>query len=331
MGRLGASRRSRATAGNRAPRDANAGADPRRAERRGAARDDRALRGRTSLLGGGCRAHRRGRLRRALPPAAGRRRTDRDAASRLSVHRAHLLRARAAGHGAPSPGARVAGAGDRARVRPGGRVMTRAAWIDPGNDPRGDLTTRFGITDPYFDGRWLLTKPNPSEYLRGVRAKGFAPGVYLCSQGDGWPSASSTKPETWATWAYNMIQKQIAPGTSGSFPKVHLNCETHDPAWLLAMLKQWRAHSPKRETALVIEGMQGGWFKAVARQISSDLGVTVIAEAFHGNMVRSESADVLIDLVNAQTTLSHAGVCLDAAQLGDWWGVNVPAVAFTQG
>lgn len=214
--------------------------------------------------------------------------------------------------------------------------MSRALWVDAGNDLDVAKAKANEITDPYFDGRWLAAingpgSRTPLSYLTSYKQQGYAPGIFLCSQGDGWPNAQTTKPADWADWAYDLVQHTIAPGTSGSFPKVHLNCEIHDAGWLLAMLKRWRSHSPKRETALLIEGMQGGWFKAVARQISWDLGVTVIAEAFHGNMVRSESADVLLDLVNAQTALSHAGVCLDAAQLGDWWGVNVPAVAFTQG
>src|SRR5574337_255854 len=334
MGRLGASRRSRATAGNRVARDAHAGTDPHRTERRDPPRDDRALRRRTSLLGSGCRARRPGRLRRALPTPSRKRRADSDAPSRLPVDGARLFRACPAGHGETPPGACVAGAGDGTRVRPGGGIVTpdRSCWIDPFNDARGDLKTRFGITTPVFDGRWLAAKDpvGALAYLKAARAKFGGAGIYLCSQGEdslgAWPNASTTDPVKWASWANDMVQRKIAPGTGGSFPVVHLNCETHNGVWIIQMLAQWRKHQPKRETALLIEGMQGGWFKAIASGVAA-LNVTTYAEAFHGPMTRSESEAVLRDLLAAGVPYERAGVCLDASQLGDWWS----GVAFSQG
>src|SRR5574337_903804 len=160
--------------------------------------------------------------------------------------------------------------------------MNRGVWVDKNSDGRGDLKSKFGITEPYFDATWIAAKTNPRSYLAS-NPSGLAGHLYICGQGPGWIDASKTAPAVWAKQASDLVQK-CAPGTHGSEVKVHLNVELHDPDWLLAMLKQWRRYQPKRWTALVIEGMQGGWFGKVAVAISV-LDVPVYAEAFHGQMV----------------------------------------------
>lgn len=109
------------------------------------------------------------------------------------------------------------------------------------------------------------------------------PGLYLCSQGEGWPSADTMTPVAWADWAYDKVQKQIAPGTAGSFPKVMLNCETHDANWVIAMLKRWRAKSPRRETYWSPEGRQAGLFNPAQIQALNDMNIGVSPQAYTGH------------------------------------------------
>lgn len=154
----------------------------------------------------------------------------------------------------------------------------RAIFVDEGNDADYVLLLANQITDPYFSVRDPRVTLN---YLNGVVGRGFHPGLYACSQGDGWPNANSTAPDKWADWMYQEVLG-IAPGTSGSYPKVMLNCETHDADWIMAMLKRWRSHSPRRETYYSPEGRQAGIFSRSQVDAINSLGVHVCPQAYKG-------------------------------------------------
>lgn len=202
--------------------------------------------------------------------------------------------------------------------------MIRQCWIDEGNDARGDLHSMFGITDPIFSVR----DPRVTRsYLDGQKAKGYAPGLYLCSQGEGWPSHHDLSGRAWADWAYNEVQVRIAPGTSGSYPKVHLNCETSDAVWLVTMLKRWRARSPKRETSLLIEGRKAGIFSPDQVTAINSLGVYVCIELCAGDMTPHPEGFATLPMLRAGFDPLWLYGVYDAKNLPyDWQGV-----AFTQG
>lgn len=154
----------------------------------------------------------------------------------------------------------------------------RAIFVDEGNDAAYGLLLANQITDPYFSVR----DPRVTiSYLNGVVGRGFHPGLYACSQGVGWPSADTTAPAEWADWMYEQV-KHIAPGTSGAYPKVMLNCETHDAAWIVSMLKRWRAHSPRRETYYSPEGRQAGIFSPAQVAAINAMEINVCPQAYRG-------------------------------------------------
>lgn len=197
----------------------------------------------------------------------------------------------------------------------------RAVWIDHGQDASYHRLVSEGITDPYFDARDpRLTR----SYLAGVKAE-FAklgvtssPGIYFCSQGDGWPGSSKTAPKVWAKWAYEKTQ-QIA-GDDKTL-KVILNCETHDVQWVVSMLKAWRSHSPRRDTLWSPEGHQAELFRGVKLP-----NVQVGPQCYVGNMQRIESASE-VQAWAAVVPVDRIVPVLDASALGGWW----TGVAFTQG
>ena len=201
--------------------------------------------------------------------------------------------------------------------------MIRQLWIDDGNDARGDLKSKFDITDPIFSVRDpRITRA----YLDSVQAKGYHPGLYLCSQGEGWPSHDSMTGRQWADWAYSEVQR-IAPGTSGSYPKVHLNCETSDAAWLVSMLARWRSHSPRRETSLLIEGRKAGIFAPDQVAMINNSGVYVCIEVCQGDMTPHPEGTCALPMLRAGFSAARLYGVYDAAHLPwDWQGV-----AFSQG
>lgn len=153
----------------------------------------------------------------------------------------------------------------------------RAIWVDENNDPAWHLLKDF--TDVYVsvrDPRVTLT------YLNGIAGRGFHAGLYACSQGTGWPNPTTHSGPAFADWMYEQVQVRIAPGTMGSFPKVMLNCETHDVEWLVAMFKRWRKRSPRRETYWSPEGRQAGLWSPAQVKVLNDLAIRVVPQAYRG-------------------------------------------------
>jgi len=218
--------------------------------------------------------------------------------------------------------------------------MPRQAWIDQPQQPDYIKLGKHQITDPIFDGRWLAGLPKPLEYLNGVRLKIGGPfkmsnpGAYFCAQGtDGlgaWPSYNDLSGEEWADWAYDLLQKKIAPGTSGSFPCAHLNPETDDVDWQLAMLRRWRDHSPKRLTVWTPVAHKANVFRAVGWELAA-LDIVVGPQCYVGNMERVESSNEVQAWVDIGIPAKRVWPFLDAADLGAWWGEIAGAVVFTQG
>ena len=199
----------------------------------------------------------------------------------------------------------------------------RSLWIDEGNDADSARMVSHGITEPIYsvrDPRVTLS------YLGTIKAKGFNPGLYMCSQGEGWPSHHDLTGKEWADWAYKEVQR-IAPGTAGSYPKVHLNCETSDAAWLVAMLTRFRAHSPRRETYLLIEGRKAGIFSPDQVAAINNTVVFICPEFCTGDMTPHPEGFVTLPMLRAGFLSKFLYGVYDAANLPyDWQGV-----AFTQG
>jgi len=199
----------------------------------------------------------------------------------------------------------------------------KSVWVDHGNDLDPVLLAKHDITQPYYDVR----DPRIDlAYLERERDRGYSPGLYLCSQGDGWPSAMKMTGPEWADWAYQTVLK-IAPKTSGTFPRVLLNCETHSASWLQSMIKHWRAHSPRRWTAWSMEGHQGGWMTAAFVQTVAPLIDCFMPQAYTGPMLRDESDRVVIDLITRGIPASKIYCMYKASEIGYWW----EGCAFTMG
>lgn len=211
-------------------------------------------------------------------------------------------------------------------------MSMRACWVDGNNDADYAKLARHGITDPYFDARWVAAKANPLTFLSSVREKGFTPGLYLCSQGEGWPSHDDLSGREWADWAYELVQRKIAPGTRGDFPRVCLNCEIHSADWILEMLLRWRARSPRRWTSWSMEGHQTGWMTSSASaevlgfaETVAPLLQAVHPQAFRGDLTRLESDRVALEMVAAGFPIEKVFCVYAADDLGEWWdGVVLP-------
>jgi hypothetical protein len=207
-------------------------------------------------------------------------------------------------------------------------VTECSAWVDPPSDPDPVKFANNGISIAYFDGRWLAAKADPLAYMTLWRKKlnGSSIGIYFCDPWQ-WPGISMD-PVKWADWLYVTVQMSIAPGTFGDFPRVDLNYEQDDPAWILAALRQWRKHSPRRTTAFVTQSHKASVYTTIAHALT-ELNITVKPECFVGSqMERVESAAEV--LAWQMIGVKRVEPMLDGSQMAAWWN-QAPATAFTQG
>ena len=187
----------------------------------------------------------------------------------------------------------------------------RGVWIDKGQEPDYAKLASLSITEVCFD----IRDPALSRaFLQHVQGQGFAPGVYACSQGEGWPTSLSGA--QFSDW----VETRVRPlNVSQNIPFVHLNSETHDVTWLVSMLNRWRELRPKKRTLWGFEGMQGGLFTPPDVDLIEGLNLEYGPQSYTGSMERLESATVVLDLVTRGFSAERIHPFLDAAQLGVWW------------
>ena len=202
--------------------------------------------------------------------------------------------------------------------------MSRAVWADEGNDAADAVLRKNGITQVFFSVR--DTKYATLDHLNEIKQRGFDPGLYLCAQGDGWPGPPQMSGSEWADWAYQKVQKEIAPGTSAGFPLVDLNCEVDSPGWIKDMITRWRTHSPRRVTAWSMACHKYPLFQGISDTIAKS-GFYLKPQAYTGLNERVESSAEVLGWAALGIPAVRIQPFLLADQLGLWWS----GTAFTQG
>lgn len=206
----------------------------------------------------------------------------------------------------------------------------RAIFVDENNETDIGLCQTHGITSPFLSVRDSRTTLTVLEQLRDKH--GMSPGLFACSQGTGWPHPTTHSGPGFADWLYSKVNT-IAPGTKGGFPKVMLNCETHDTQWIMSMLKRWRKHSPYRETYYCPEGRQAGIFSKTDVAQINQMGIYVVPQAYRGEEkvpYEPHYPGVIDEMLKAGFNPNRLFLCWDGA-----WKQHLPynwqGFIFTQG
>jgi hypothetical protein len=199
--------------------------------------------------------------------------------------------------------------------------MSRAVWVDAGNDPDYAKLADNGITWPYFD---IREQRLTDAYLDAVRAHPAIDGcgVYVV-----------------ASWLPGFTGPQLAEWTDARLraigwlgnPPVMFDIEGTQfdvQGYVLPCLRRWRELRPKRITDLTIEGHKGSLFTP-ADVINVVAKVRwVVPQCYNGAMTQVwDSAAMLHDLTAHSFPPASVYPFLDAAHLGEWW----EGFAFTQG
>lgn len=196
----------------------------------------------------------------------------------------------------------------------------RAVWVDEGNGPNWDKIHRNNITWVFVS----LEDTRVTQHLQEILDHGFKAGVYAAW--NWYPNLSGAE---FATRVHTRL-KAVWPQATNGFPKVQLNDETHDPARIVGMLRQWRKHRPGTDTSWTLEGMQGGWFTPELVQTVITSRVRVVPQAYYGSMAPGQVYDSLAtarDLTKRGIPDKMISPFYDGAQLPAFW----EGWAFTQG
>ena len=186
--------------------------------------------------------------------------------------------------------------------------MTRSLWLDRFTGPDPNKIRSYDITCVYEDIR-DATKAS----VDANAALCGASGVYACWN---WPEAPATG-RAFADWVNNELKR--CDLLEVDKPRVHLNSENDDPAYVAAMLKRWRAHRPTRVTGWTMQSHKSAVYTGIVGTIVQTR-VAVLPQCYHGPdnaIVRTESAAEVEAWRDLGVTLVEP--MLYAGALGDWW------------
>lgn len=100
--------------------------------------------------------------------------------------------------------------------------------------------------------------------------------------------------------------------TAQAHPAYRFDIERHDPAYLLAWLREWRALRPTRATEWTLEPRQRGWFTPeLISTLRLDVHLTVIPQTFRGRM-QPVAQDAVWRELAAALVPTQVKLCYDA-------------------
>ena len=200
----------------------------------------------------------------------------------------------------------------------------RWIWIDAGNDAAWHTLAEHGIAGEFYCGEDPVA--DVARRLEASRAHGHVGGIYVAWNWANIPQDGGG----FAEWTHEYVQEveALLPVKSGSYPKVQLNHEGHDPDVILDMLHRWRQLRPTKDTSWSPEGMQGGWMSGLFAAEVKNLKIRVVPQCYNGAMTQVwDSLAVARDLTKRGFPDALVSPFYDAAHLPEYWS----GWAFTQG
>lgn len=195
----------------------------------------------------------------------------------------------------------------------------RALWVDGGNDCDWAKASAHKMTALYYPAN-----DPPADVRRRIgdtRQHLLYPGLFAAW--NWWPALDGG---SFAEKVHSLVTTCTPVGTPA--PKVQLDMETHDPAYILEALRRFRALRPVQDTCWTLEGGQGGWMTPafVAEVIS--LRVRISPQLYDGSMTEVwDSLAFARDLTKRGFPDSLITPFWDAAHLPVAWN----GWAFSQG
>ena len=187
----------------------------------------------------------------------------------------------------------------------------RAVWVDAGTDADYTKLRGYAITSPYY----ACTDPRVTRaYLDGVRAAGFHPGIYAA-----WNWQPNLDGTEFAEWLSSELARITEGTNTPDHPRVCIDIETHDIAYIIAFLHRWRRLRPHKTTDWTLEPFQGGLFGPVSVSAIHQAEVGIVPQHYTGSMEPVAADRVVLDLVRAGFYSTRLWGFYDGAHLPRRW------------
>lgn len=158
-----------------------------------------------------------------------------------------------------------------------------AVWIDEGTEVDDTKLAKYGINRPFLSHR---DSHATAQRLQDLKARGYSPGLF--SAWNWYPDLDGP------SYAAELSRELRRIGWLGN-PEVCIDIETHDTAYVLSFFREWRRLRPFRRTWWTFEGMQGGLFAGIARELNA-LNIRYVPQMYQGDMT-PHGHSVIIDLL----------------------------------
>lgn len=190
----------------------------------------------------------------------------------------------------------------------------RSLWLDRGTGPNAAKIAQYAIECVYEDGR-DATKASVTANMQSVGAAGV---YYVVGKGAGWPVVPLT-----ARAAADWVNEQLKRCDLGKpdQPRVHLNYEGDDPAWIDEFLRRFRAHRPTRIALWTMQAHKANVYAdqpVISTLVALRIGIG--PQCYVGSPeVRVESASEVQAWAANGVPVAQIDPFLWAADLGGWW------------
>src|SRR5205807_10155339 len=183
--------------------------------------------------------------------------------------------------------------------------MSHFAFVNPGGPQVPDLAKakRYGITRLY----WQANDPQISAGLfLAIKERGMEVGIMRDAH---WDNLSAID------LARELDADLGRMGSSASQCAVLADIEYHDPAYITAFLREWRALRPQRVTGWTLEPNQGGWMDAAFVKAVAQAFVTLYPQAYYGDQAPTDVDMTRCDLIERGFTRGAVSAFYSALRL----------------
>lgn len=173
--------------------------------------------------------------------------------------------------------------------------MERSVWVDFEQPLEMNQLKRYGIDNPYFDGREARLTPAFLDAM-DLQSPG-KPGIYMVW--NHYPQGTGREFAERCDRRLKEIGWQGNPSLCADIEKGHGLHDGNFVEYLMNFARTWRHLRPSRQTFITIEGMQGGLFNGKFTDVQwlNQSGIKIVPQTYGGNM-QPHQAGVIQDLID---------------------------------
>ena len=192
----------------------------------------------------------------------------------------------------------------------------RAAYVNRGgpNVPDQQKAKLMGVDQFVWDAVDPVAPIGLAALLVTMRGAGWKVAINRCTRNEEWPDSETDPVKFGAQLSADLTRLQCDGGKQCS---VVMDVEQHDPDWILAAIRTFRAKRPGRYLYWTCEYHQAGWMTPTLRDwINRDPLTWIVPQAYLGPMIPVSERAVIENLMavgfnEAKIKVYYAGQYVD--------------------